>query len=133
MEEIEAQRIVAEQKKQMQQNSTGSSSGEANIDNGLLIAPKVNLGESVEEQAVRKAQVSAICYFVMPITWIWRGQKGGGGYWNKVLCTPTICKNIFSIIPWTFTSWRVTQLLVSWVNGVANMIQSEILLSGKRL
>ena len=78
MEEIEAQRIVAEQKKQMQQNSTGSSSVEANVDNGLLIAPKVNLGESVEEQAVRKAQVSAVRYFVMPITWIWRGQKGGG-------------------------------------------------------
>ena len=61
MEEEEAQRVVAEQRKQMQQqgeSSSGSGSeGRESQDTGLLVAPKIAYGESREEQALKKEQV----------------------------------------------------------------------------
>lgn len=65
MEEIEAQRIVAEQRKHMQQ---GVPEGDETVamDTGLLRTPKVNVGESVEEKALRKEHVSSlICLYAV--------------------------------------------------------------------
>ena len=65
MEEEEAQRVVAEQRKQMQQQGgTGSSGGGSETiqsqDTGLLVAPKMSYGESTEEQALKKEQVTKL-------------------------------------------------------------------------
>ena len=58
MEEIEAQRIIAEQKKQMQQTANkGDNQAGVATDTGLLIAPQVNVGESMEERVLKKSQV----------------------------------------------------------------------------
>ena len=65
MEEEEAQRVVAEQRKQMQQQggANGSGSGSETVqsqDTGLLVAPKMSYGESTEEQALKKEQVTKL-------------------------------------------------------------------------
>ena len=58
LEEEEAQRIIAEQRKQMQQQvATGDNNEVVVEDTGLLRTPKVNLGESTEEQALKRGQV----------------------------------------------------------------------------
>jgi hypothetical protein len=59
MEEIEAQRIIAEQRKQMQQQAANKGDNQNGVatDTGLLIAPQVNVGESMEERVLKKSQV----------------------------------------------------------------------------
>lgn len=59
MEEIEAQRIIAQQKRQIQQNVTKDNQ-EVSEDTGLLRAPKVFIGESMEEKVLKKSQVCFI-------------------------------------------------------------------------
>lgn len=60
MEEIEAQRIIAEQKRQIQQNVAKDNQEEVSGDTGLLRAPKVFIGESMEEKVLKKSQVCCI-------------------------------------------------------------------------
>ena len=53
--------MVAEQRKQMQQQSesggSGAGEGPRTEDTGLLVAPKITYGVSTEEQALKKEQV----------------------------------------------------------------------------
>ena len=61
MEEEEAQRVISEQRKQMQQQDgagrPGAGEGVQVTDTGLLVAPKLSYNESTEEQALKKQQV----------------------------------------------------------------------------
>lgn len=58
LEEDEAQRVIAEQRKQMQQQaSTDGRASPVAMDTGLLRTPKVDLTESIEEKALKKEQV----------------------------------------------------------------------------
>lgn len=55
--------MIAEQRKQMQQQQTTSSDGRSSpvaMDTGLLRTPKVDLVESMEEKALKKEQVNKI-------------------------------------------------------------------------
>lgn len=58
MEEDEAQRVVAEQRKQMQQEVEKESEVNVAVDTSLIKQPKINYAESIEEKALKKDQVS---------------------------------------------------------------------------
>ncbi|KAH3741464.1 hypothetical protein DPMN_048189, partial [Dreissena polymorpha] len=56
MEEDEAQRVVAEQRKQMQQEVEKEAEVNVAVDTSLIKQPKVNIAESIEEKALKKDQ-----------------------------------------------------------------------------
>ncbi|WAR00886.1 hypothetical protein MAR_025258, partial [Mya arenaria] len=56
LEEDEAQRIIADQRRQMAQEVNKETGPEVTVDTGLVRQPKVNLVESMEEKALKKEQ-----------------------------------------------------------------------------
>jgi len=92
LEEDEAQRVIADQRRQMAQEVSKDSTPDVALDTGLVVQPKVHLKESMEEKALKKEQVSWITSY--------------GHTEDTMKLVMDICRKLWlSCLIWFFISW----------------------------